>query len=472
MSGGGALRWLRIVAVDCVVRMFDTMFEFELNLDAMFGVVMLFCCIGIKSSHLKCFDMLWLILFWNFGVCEAVCTSCYGEATSFGCKGDKSTCPWFVTLAENAASVAAATGGIIALEKLLPVRFVRLFSKPVLHTLSIICAKPKGGVPYDFDGKTGNQIYTAVKGGYVTQDEAVSELMFRLGTEEAKTSPDDKKIKDFERAITVIQKSESKVISTDVSEGSYLFVLAKLSTIICGDSIASFDLCVEIDDEKVGSGSATPVGSKRYSANLKRPRSYAQMYSLLHQFLMVSVCSGLSTIMAMAPFLDDVVYEPIRTGQLEWPVAFELMICYLRMIENDPGRWKISDIVFNAGGMDTKRAEATNLAKGLYPVSCFRTHGGIPGKTRTGDEEPTKGAKETFKGTITGFDSTRERGCAAWNNGSLHLAKHVDANGKCKFNHVCDQFVTDKGPGGQCLGQHRRSVCDYDSTKKCSKPAK
>ena len=71
-----------------------------------------------------------------------------------------------------------------------------------------------------------------------------------------------------------------------------------------------------------------------------------------------------------------------------------------------------------------------------------------------------------------GFNESDKKGCAAWNSGNHHQAKYVDASGKCMFFHGCDQFVTDKGAGGQCLGPHKRSECDYDPAKKCSKPHK
>jgi hypothetical protein len=172
--------------------------------------------------------------------------------------------------------------------------------------------------------------------------------------------------------------------------------------------------------------------------------------------------------MAMGPFLDDVIFQPIVAGSLEWPVAFEMLIGYLRMIENEPSRYRLSNVVHASGGMDAKRAEATALAKGLYAATCFRRPRGEPRDVT----DSNAGKKEEFKGTVAGFDSARQVGCTAWNLGGKHLARHVDANGKCRFNHACDQFVTDKGKGGQCLGPHKRAVCDYDPSKKCSTPAK
>ena len=437
-----------------------------------FALLCVRCCIGTgscESGMARC-DVLWLFLLFLPTV-SGVCTSCFGDEPT--CAGDASTCPWRTVVASNVAAVAGATGALIALEKVLPNKFVRLFSRSVLHTLSTIAAKPKAGTTFDFDGKTGNQIFSAVKGNYITQDEAITELMYKISVEERKTDSqrDDLKVKDWERAITVIQKSDLKFAHTDVSEGVYLFVLAKLSTVICGDVAGSFDLCVEIADEAPSTSSG---GSKRFGASLKRPKSFAQMCSLIHQFQMVCVAAGLCSIMAIAPFLDEVIFEPTRLSSLEWPVAFELMIGYLRMIENEPSRWRISNVVHASGGMDAKRAEATAMAKGLYPKMCFRTHGGIPGNVDDDNKEDKRSKnKEAFKGTVIGFNENSKKGCAAWNNGTPHLAKHVDPTGRCLFFHGCNQYVTDKGAAGQCLAaDHKRSGCTYDAAKKCKEAFK
>ena len=430
-------------------------------------VISLFCCIGIQSRRRvkPLLDMLWLyfLLFMLPGA-DCACQSCFGDAPD--CPGTTANCPWVKDVANNVIAVTAAAGGVITLEKILPNKFVRLFTRPVLKTLSLVVGKPKAGTMFDCTGKSGNDIYNAVKGGYITIEEAVSDLMGKVTTEEALTTPDEAKIKSFERAISVIQKSDSKVPTTEVSEGVFLFVLAKLSSVVCGEAAGSFDLCVEISDSESTSGSTS--GSKHYAASLKRPKTQAQMFCLLHQFVMVSVACGITTVIALCPFLDDVIYEPVRVGTLDWPVAFELMVCYLRMIENDPTRWRVSNVVHASGGMDSKRSEATVLAKGLYPASFFRAHGGIPGRGKEeGDKDP-----KLHKGTVSEYNESSKKGCAAWNTGNKHLAKHVDATGKCMFFHGCDQFITDKGPGGQCLGPHRRADCNYDPTKKCSKPYK
>ena len=127
--------------------------------------VLFLCCIGIQSrgSVKLPLNMLWLyyFLFMLPGV-DAVCTSCFGDAPD--CSGETAECPWVKDVAANAVAVTAAAGGIITLEKVLPNKFVRLFTRPVLQILSLVVGKPKAGTGFDCTGKSGNEIYNAVKG--------------------------------------------------------------------------------------------------------------------------------------------------------------------------------------------------------------------------------------------------------------------------------------------------------------------
>ena len=55
--------------------------------------------------------------------------------------------------------------------------------------------------------------------------------------------------------------------------------------------------------------------------------------ALLNLFIMVSHASGVSNVLAMTRFLDEAIHEPLRMGVLSWPVTFECLVLYLRMVE-------------------------------------------------------------------------------------------------------------------------------------------
>jgi hypothetical protein len=190
------------------------------------------------------------------------------------------------------------------------------------------------------------------------------------------------------------------------------------------------------------------------------------MYSILNGFILCTHALGLGSVLAVCSFLEDVVYEPIRSSAVPWPVAFECVIVYLRLIESNPSSYNLATVVSSAGGIDAHRAVARANASQHYSAAFFRVLGGNPNDLSSPDH---KGG--IYSGSVKGDNKSSKMGCASWNTGSPHYAKNVDTNGKCKFIHACDQFVSDKGKNGQCLGPHKRKDCDYDSSKKVSKPA-
>ena len=195
------------------------------------------------------------------------------------------------------------------------------------------------------------------------------------------------------------------------------------------------------------------------------------MSALLNMFIAVCHSTGLANVLALTAMLEDVIYEPTRSGVISWPVAFECLVVYLRMLEaqGSTKRYNVSDIYLKAGGIDAVRAEATRTATALYPAVFFRTHGGTPFDVCVTTDTVSD---EKFKGTVEGDTSSCKAGCVAWNKGLSHYAKHVNGNGSCKFKHACNQWVNDKGPRGQCLGAHTADKCDYAADKRCAEPVK
>ena len=165
--------------------------------------------------------------------------------------------------------------------------------------------------------------------------------------------------------------------------------------------------------------------------------------ALLSDWVLLFTALGTSPLVLL-PFLSDVVYLPVANGTLEWPIAFELLIVYLTEIEKNPDQWNLANVFSKSGAFDARRAEAELMARAHFPSHCFRTAGGARGKSNV---DTPSGTFDLAK--ILQHNSTCKRGCVAWNNGVDHKAEHVDSNGRCKFAHACNQWVTDKGKGGQ-----------------------
>ena len=220
------------------------------------------------------------------------------------------------------------------------------------------------------------------------------------------------------------------------------------------------------------SSSSSSSTTRVASATLIRPTSAEKMFALLNDWVLFFLALGTSPL-ALMPFLADVVYIPIADGTLDWPVAFELLIIYLQEIERNPDAWNLVNIYAKSGAIDVRRAEAETIAHSRYASSCFRAAGGSRGKSNGRPGGGSSGGHVAFQFANTAkHNSTSNKGCAAWNNSTDHKPEHVDANGRCNFAHKCNQWVTDKGKNGQCLGNHKRPECDYDSAKKSDKPVK
>jgi hypothetical protein len=309
-------------------------------------------------------------------------------------------------------------------------------------------------------------VVNAVKFGHISKTDAILHFTDEIGNIGNGDSEAGTKIKKLEAAIKSIESvSSSTSVSPGTNEGCLLYILSRLSKAICvaHNGATTFDLCVDCD---VGDEDSAK-GTRTFSSTFVRPHSIEQLMTLLNLFIMVSHATGAANVIGMTTFLDEVIYEPIRMGVLAWPVALESMVLYLRMVESHGSTYVLSTVVHSCGGIDAIRMEATAIAHQRYPSVFFRTLGGKPGNVTT----PLDGG--SFDGKVKGDNPASTKPCVSWNLDKKHLAKHVDAAGKCKFKHgVCDQFVTDKGPGGFCGGSHKRPNCDYDAAKKCSQPSK
>ena len=309
------------------------------------------------------------------------------------------------------------------------------------------------------------QVVGAVKSGQFSKMEAILHLTSEMDDVDTEADDADAKIKKISSNLQVLRDLPNVLSSGQASRGIYLFLLAKLSVVICTskDLAVTLDACIDCEPEDVGGSSSTSSssgGASKASATLVRPKSVGAMMMLLNDFTLCCAALGVATPLVLCPFLADVVYTPILDGALDWPVAFELLVLYLQEIERQPDHWTLVNVYGQSGAIDVRRKEATTIAKARYPASCFRAPGGNPGIV---GKKPVGEVKE--------FNSASKRGCVAWNNNTPHEAKHLDSNGRCKFNHACNQWVTDKGKNGQCLGDHRRcDGCKYDADKQCSSP--
>lgn len=419
----------------------------------------------------KCFVVLVLVLF--LPTIEAVCGSCFGQEPTCRDNGF-ATCPWQLLAGSNTAALAAAGTTMISLTMLLPARLLRVFTSGAISALVGLYRRPREGREFDLAAATPKAIIAAVSSRYVDKQQGMMEISDRLLDLDPTAANYHSVCKGLEAAMAVLTCADGhgKFMSQEAgTEGSLSFIIARLSVLTNKDSNASFDMnVVDAERDAAKDTSSNCDTSSRYSANLTRAKSLEQVCCLLNLFVLVACSAGVTSLPLIAPFLDEVFYEPIRTGEITWPVAFEMVLLYIRMVETQPSLYNLGTVIYKTGGIDAKRKVAASIAEGAYPKAVFfRVLGGKPK-----DIKDPHGGKDDqkFTGSLSGFNTASKRGCVVHNMGGHHLAKYVQ-NGKCQFFHGCDQHVKDKGTAGQCLStDHVRARCDYDATQKCSHPCK
>ncbi|MGB1607667.1 MAG: hypothetical protein ACPIOQ_83845, partial [Promethearchaeia archaeon] len=183
----------------------------------------------------------------------------------------------------------------------------------------------------------------------------------------------------------------------------------------------------------------------------RRPATEGEFHHMLFILLRVLVALGFSVFL-VHDFLAKVVYNTMQVCKESFKVAHELMLIYFRAIETDGTGAVHLGNVYDRGYGDTFLAEAR-----LSAAAFFR-----PGGGNLLDDKPTDG-KRKWSGKVTGV---AKKPCTAFNFEKEHQPHVLDANGACRFTHTCSQWVSDKGPGGMCGGDHAKAHCTYDAAKK------
>ena len=183
----------------------------------------------------------------------------------------------------------------------------------------------------------------------------------------------------------------------------------------------------------------------------------------LYQFSVVLHHLGVCSIEISWQFLFDVAYV-LRTKHREdfWTCQEYLIEC-LDLL--DRGRCKIHEVasfdrslmLANAREFGIKFKSAADRKAGASASSVGAGAATTATKVWNNECQPC---------------SSSARPCPYFNgpNGPRPHDKtnHLDRNGKCVFRHVCDKWVSDKGPNGRCLQEHPRSQCT--NPNKCDSP--
>jgi hypothetical protein len=151
-------------------------------------------------------------------------------------------------------------------------------------------------------------------------------------------------------------------------------------------------------------------------------------------------------------FFQRSVYETMNLRRKSWKVAFELMLLLFRKVEDSGGMVELCSACDEVH-LNCLMEQAEQRAD-----KCFRSPGGNPGASLadSSKDDNDKVKAKPFNGRST----PGTRACAHFNNGSTHAAQCLTEDGTCKFSHVCNKWVSDKGANGRCGGKHARKYCD------------
>ena len=387
-------------------------------------------------------------LFANLGYAEAtVCPHCKDTILPAGHVA--TACPLIAELNANAVIFTTKKLGTSpTVVHSMTHELAMHFTRPVIDAIVGLACAPTQGTSIDFTDAAYTQASAVVKAavyGHCSFAEASSVLSERLDA--AASTLDVEKIRGA--MDTLKSASESAVNS---ATGTFMFIWAKVSNVISKRADFTFKL------EAAGKAKASS-----HSVTLVRPETEAEFYEMTFLFVMTIIALGIASAPIVMKFMDDVVFGTIRMKD-PFQVAHELVILYYREMDHDPARLLHMGNVFRRGGQDTLLSEARRNA-----AAFFRTCGANPrvlkGATDVKTENPKPDAKPNGKD-----DPSSKKPCPDFNAG--RPCKKLKPDGTCVFAHRCNQFVSDKGPGGYCFAAHARCTgCDYDAAKKLRAPA-
>ena len=211
---------------------------------------------------------------------------------------------------------------------------------------------------------------------------------------------------------------------------------------------------------------ATLSGSNLVGVFMFPPREIADLVipQMVHYYGLFMHALGFENILGIGLFLNRVVYDTVLKLGYTWMFALELLLVYLKAL--DASNVLNLTTIWESGSQDTylNKAKSEFRLRWGDRAMFFRTHGGNPlDSSRGGGDDDTPfngwGKRKPFNGKSSQDPSSKP--CACYNLHKDHQAKSLLADGTCKYAHVCDHYVTDKGPGGQCRStKHTREKCD------------
>ena len=280
--------------------------------------------------------------------------------------------------------------------------------------------------------------------------EGISNLIMNAGSTNEELTKLQMQIKALE-----LELSEAEPQSRTELGGVYVYILAKISQFVLKTNAPVWARAVQ---ERAGTSMA---------ASLHFPPSEiadAAVPMMTQLFVLFVHAFGLEHLHTVGPFVQKVVHESVWLHDFTWQFAFELLLVYLKALDERRQSLTMATI-WESGSQDTytKMAHKAAAQRWGSKFVFFRAHGGNPGTNNAAAASSAAAAaassKENAKIKWNGKFTSGAKPCLTFNNGrDTHPRSCLLPDGTCKFDHVCDHFLTG---GGKCgSSAHGRNACD------------
>ena len=390
--------------------------------------------------------LLGALLFLPMG--SATCPHCFDQLE--GCAGgDK--CPFLATTAKNAAAIVAGTGtSVLVLTHLLPRDYLTVMTRTILDVFLATVRRPIPGATPDIRGWDVNKLMEAFRDRTVPRGEIISELSSLIpgATEEQRDT--------IKLCLETMKMFASVDSTTGAARSGDTSGVRQVLWALAGRIVARGSGVLTLTVEK-GENNETPASSK-ISEKMNRPSSAIEYCERITIFIQLAHSLGTCNVLACTKFFRVVAYDTMLRDKLSWQISHELVLVYFEDMDNSL-TLNFGNVV-ESGGQDSRLARAKVRAEENFK--------GDGGKGIFRDDE---GNKQLIK--FNGNDSKNStQCCASWNLGNDHPQKALFANGKCRYKHACDRYISDDGK--QCGSvDHKRAGCTHPDAKPISfKPTK
>ena len=358
--------------------------------------------------------------------------------------------------------MVAGAATVITLQMLLPLKFLRVLSGTVLACMKSIALKPAAGTAVDLSPLSHAGVIDCVNVGSASVQDGLREVIVRIGA--ATTQIEISRLNALQSTLgNMLTSAPVNANGSPTANGQLLgafsFAYAQAGRVVRSNQ-AAVAVVAGIETE-----SETSERSRVLYAKLTRPINMAEFADFLNCWVMICHACGLGNVLVLGAFLRDVVFDTIALKD-EWYVAHELFLVYLEFVETSGDPTITIANVFTRGSQDTHMSRAIARADDHFRIFRAPTRASSGGGGGGGGGGGSSGgAAPAVKPWNGSYDNKSTSCCISFNIGRKEHPATSLVNGKCRYNHICDHFVTDKGPKGQCGGKHAR--CDCTNPKKC-----